>query len=436
MSAAPEPNPSQTVRCAICGRENPGGRPFCLFCKQRLATPPPNEPPVNEELPKPPDKEVLEPPLPVLPDENQALRQQIGVLQAELEQARATNTHSQHLPGLVSELRDGLKAAEDKVAGLAAHAASWEEKWKAAEAKASGWAAHAAGLETKAKSAENKAVVLEGGLAAEAKEVEDISRDIAAAKSSPLLKWILSGLTVVGSLGGYGTGRYFQPKDNTSAKVEQLVAQAKIDQHQIDQKQIDALKASLVSTTATDQNQNQSKAEIEATNATIRTPTAHEQQLERQLRDAASQKAIAADQIRRESKADIDAANRKISDLTAREQQLQRQLREATTQKASVSDVVLARNAEIAGLQAQLAPRGALIWSGNLSRKQTIEIQNGVPLYGTMTGALPKRSCKVSTTDSRVKIKKRPSKNHWNDLSFEVSALGPVQVQINWEITE
>jgi len=397
------------------------------------------------------------------------LEAKLAVKAKELEELfkskpKATGVDPEH----VAVLTGSLQAAQEKAAGLQSHATFWEGKWKsaeqraadfeaklaakvqeveeffkrnhkaisvdpehvatltsslqAAEEKATGLESQAADLESKWKSAEQKASALEAKLA-EVRKVAD-----------PRLKYIFGIITFMGSLGGYGAGRYVQPKNDSAAKVNQVnqlmtqVANAK--------KQISDLTSALNSANAkADQVQSQSQADLDSANQKSSDLTTRQQQVQRQLNDAV-QKASFADQNQKQLKVDLEAANHKINELTTSEQQLQRELADANTQKTSANQTVAQLNTEIAKLHAQSAPKGSLVWSGNLTGKRTINIKNGVPDFGALSGALPQKPCNVFTPDAHVKIKNRPSKNHLNDLSFEVSGSGFVQVRIDWELSE
>jgi hypothetical protein len=424
MGTAPERNPGSTIKCLICGRENPVGRLYCQFCRQRL----PDPPTVGPIIPVSPVDPIVDPPTvdPIVPvgpsevgspkatlkaaqDENLTLHRLLEPMQEELAKLRAASVHLEHSPEHVADLTSSLKAAEDKAANLSSHAEGWKDKWK---------------------SAEEKAAALEAKLVAKAKEFEESFKSNPGAKPNPRLKVIFGIITILGSLGGYGAGRFVQPKSDSSERVKQLMAEVANAQQQIDD-----LKSSLKATNAkTDQIQNQSKADLDSANQKNSDLTTHQQQVQHQLKDAA-QKASIADQSQKQLRQDLDSANRKISGLTTSEQQLQRELADANAQKISANQTVVQVNAEIAKLHAQIAPKGSVVWSGNITGKRTINIKNGVPDFGALSGALPQKLCKVSTQDANVKIKNRPSKNHLNDLSFEVSGSGLVQVRIDWEIS-
>jgi hypothetical protein len=480
MGTAPERNPGSTVKCLYCGRQNPVGRLYCQFCKQRL----PNPPTVGLTIPVNPVAPIVDPPTvdPIVPvgpseveplpatvkaaqDENLTPHRPLEPTQEELNSLKAASVPPEHSPEHVAELTSSLKAAEDKAANLQSHAEGWKDKWKSAEEKAAaleaklvakakeleeffkrdpkvasvdpghvtvlasnlqtaeekaaGLQSHAADLESKLKSAEQKAAALEAKLA----EVGKVA--------NPQLKYIFGIITFLGSLGGYGAGRYVQPKNDSGAKVNQLTTEVTNAQQQIGELTSELKSAN----TKADQAQNQAKADLDSANQQNSELAAHQQQVQHQLKDAA-QKASIADQTQKQLRQDLDSANRKISGLTTSEQQLQRELADANAQKTSANQTVAQLNAEIARQHAQIAQQGSLVWSGNLTGKRTINIKNGVPDFGAVSGALPQKPCIVSTHDASVKIKNRPSKNHLNDLSFEVSGSGLVQVRIDWEISQ
>lgn len=437
------------------------------------AEPAANPPDVKESLPGGlSELETLQAALKTAQDEYLALNQSLGPLRQEFAELKAAVANPEHSPEHIAALTAGLNAAKDEAAKLASHVEGWKDKWKSAEERAAALEAklvanpehtpeHVAGLTTslnsakdeaarqashaeswkdKWQSAEEKAAALEAKLAAKTQEFEaaikaaiksNPDKSNTPAKSNSWLKVIFGAITLLGSLGGYGTGRYVQPKSGSGEKVKQLTAQVADDQQQIGK-----LRSELKSANEkADQVQNQSKTDLDSVNQKTSDLTAHQQQLQRQLNDANSQKTSIADQLQ-EEKADLEAANRKISALTASEQQLQHQLAEANAQKASASEMSGLLNAEMAKLRGQFAPKGALVWSGNLTGKRTIDIKNGIPDFGALSGALPQKLCKISTSDGRVKIKNRPSKNHLNDLSFDVAGSGLVQVKIDWELSQ
>ena len=398
MGTAPEGNPGPTVKCMICGRENPASRLYCFNCKQKLHDPMMDKMRAalqaahdeNQRL-----RQQLEP----VQNENQQLRQQLGPMQEQLDKLNATSVNPEHVATLTSSLNE----AKEEAAKLLAHVEGWKDKAAEFEAK----------------------------LAAKTKEFEEFIKKNPGTKQIPYLKSIVAFITLLGSLAGYGTGRYVQPKDDSSGKINELVSQVANAQKLIGDLN-SALKAAK---DKADQVQNQSKTDLDSANEKNSDLSTHQQQLQHQLNDA-NQKTSIADQNQRQLREELDSANRRITALTASEQQLEHQVADANAQKATANQSVGQLNAEVTRLRAQIAPRGALVWSGNLSGKRTINIKNGVPDFGALSGALPQRLCKVSTLDDRVKIKNRPSKNHLNDLSFDVSGLGLVQVRIDFEISE
>jgi DNA repair exonuclease SbcCD ATPase subunit len=409
MGTIPGQDPGPTIKCMLCGRENPADRPYCYHCKQKLHDPIMDKMRTalnaaqaeNDQL-----RQQLEP----IQTENQQLREQLGPIQEELASLKAAPVSPPDSSEHVAALTGSLQVAKEKVAELESHAAGWENQWKAAEAKAA---------------------ELEQKLVDKAKEVEAYFKKNPGTKPIPFLKTLVGAITLLGSLAGYSTGRYVQPRNDQGDRVKQLVAQVADAQQQIGN-----LKSSLNSANAkADQVQSQSQTDLSDATQKNTDLSAHQQQLQHQLNDS-NQKATVADQNEKQLRLELDTANHKISALAVSEQQLQHQLTEANAQKASANETVGQLNAEIAKLHAQSAPKGSLIWSGNLTGRRTIEIKNEVPDYGELSGALPQKLCKVSTQDGRVKIKNRPSKSHLNDLSFEVSGVGLVQVRIDWEISQ
>jgi len=405
MGTAPEGNPGPTVKCMICGRENPAERRYCYHCNQKLHDPIMDK--MRTELQAAHDenerlRQLLEP----VQTENQQLRQQLEPLRDELGKLKEPSVNPDH----VAELTSSLNAAKEEAARHLSHAEGWKDEWKVAK---------------------EKAAEFEAKLAAKTKEFEEFIKKNPGTKQIPYLKSIVAFITLLGSLAGYGTGRYVQPKDDSSGKINELVSQVANAQKLIGDLN-SALKAAK---DKADQVQNQSKTDLDSANAKNSDLSTHQQQLQHQLNDA-NQKASIADQNQRQLREELDSANRRITALTASEQQLEHQVADANAQKATANQSVGQLNAEVTRLRAQVAPKGSLVWSGNLSGKRTINIKNGVPDFGALSGALPQRLCKVSTLDDRVKIKNRPSKNHLNDLSFDVSGLGLVQVRIDFEISE
>jgi predicted nuclease with TOPRIM domain len=420
MGTAPQQNPGSTILCMICGRENPTERQYCYNCKQKLHDPIMDKMRAalravqveNEQLrqqlePIQTENQQLREQLEPVQTENQKLRDEIEPLKGELATIKATSFPPEH----VEDLNSKLEAATAEAATHASHAETLKDKWNFAEAKAKD---------------------LEAKLAAKAKELEDFIKKHSGTNPIPYLKSIVAFITLLGSLAGYGTGRYVRPTSTDSGdKVRQMMAQVADAQQQIGN-----LKSSLNAANAkADQAQNQSKADLDSASQKNSDLSTHQQQLQHQLNDA-NQKASIAAQNQKQLKQDLDTANHKISALTASEQQLQHQLADANGQKVSTNQTVVQLNAEIAKLHAQIAPKGSLVWSGNLTGKRTINVKNGAPDFGALSGALPQKLCRVSTQDARVKIKNRPSKSHLNDLSFEVSGSGLLKVQIDWEISQ
>lgn len=378
MGAVPGRGPIATIFCPICGRENAVGRLSCWNCNRPLPASPSNPPHVLG-----PDGSSLEPeqvdPLQVslqeAQTENQKLRQQIELMQLEVSKSKAATPAPEHSPSVLATLHDKLKTAEESVAT---------------------WASHATGLESKWKAAEGKVALLETQLASKVKQFEELLKGSTVPKLKSRFMAISAIVGIVGSLGGLGVGRYLLSPDD-SAKVKQLSTELAGAQQRIQQ-----AKSSLdyaISKAAKDQ------SDLEAQ---IRSAAEHEEQLRSERENAITAQHLA------ESK-----------------------LAQAQAATASLNKRVKQRDDEVTGLRAALAPRGTLTWSGNLGSKGTIDITNGVASYGTVDGALPRKPCRISTQDRRVKIKTRPSqRNHWDEVAFDVSSTGFVQVRIDWELVQ
>lgn len=299
-------------------------------------------------------------------------------LELSLQESRSENEElRRQIDSMRLELGN-LKSAGAKPLHSPSLLAELQDKLKAAEQEVASWASHASGLESKRKAAEETAASLEGKLVNKVKEVEELLKNKAGTKPTSRFKVISGIIALLGSMGGYGTGHYMASPDDSS-RVKQLSAELTAAQQQI---------------------------------ASGGQTTAAQDQLQTQLKQLQT----------------------KLNDALAAQHSAEVSLGQAQASNASLRPLLRARDEQIASLKAQLAPNGVLIWTGNLSGKRTIDITNGEPTFGSLKGALPRRSCKVSTQNSHVKIKTRPSeKNRWSDLSFEVSGNGLIEVRIDWE---
>jgi chromosome segregation ATPase len=375
-----------------------------------------------------------------------------GKLVAKTKEVEDAVANVLHLHGHVAKLSGDLKVSQDKAGGLEAHAANLMSQLGSTQAKIAELAplpervgqltkslqaahgnvnnliSHAAGLEEKCTTANEKAADFEAKLAAaNAKIAELIKNPVVkevVEKANPKLKYIFGMITAVGSLGGFGAGRYVLPKETSAAQTTQAPPHGSQD------KMIDDLNTKLKATTdKAAAAERQSQVDLDAANKKSSDLAAQLAQVRVQL----AQKTAAGNQTQSQSAANIDAANSRVKELSATEQGLRKQLSDAQVERTKAYNTLAQRNAELAALQAQMAPRGTLFWSGNVVGKRTIQIKDGVPDYGSLSGALPQRECKVSTPQAHVKIKGRPSKNHWNSMSFEVTGSGDTQVRIDWE---
>ena len=380
MSAAPDQTPRLVVQCPNpdCGRENGAGRLFCQVCGWRLPAPPVEPPP-------PPA------PLPVVPDDNQNLRQQLESMIEELNRAKTASAKLEASLGGVAELRTKLKSAEEKAATLESQSAEWEKKWK---------------------SAEEKAASFQKQMDAKAKEVAAAFQQNPDAKSNQRSKLIAGTLVMLGILGGYGAGRFAQPKDDSKGRVNQLLKEVTNAQGQISN-----LKSLLESTNQNaNQVENDLKLQLNSANEKIRgltktsTVSDGQQQLIKKLqRDLASTATQLNAAIANQHSAE-ELATQRLAQQTASNQRVQQLQADLHSRDTEVS----ALRKQIANPTRPPTPLGGfMLWSGTVSGKHKINIKNNVADYGNVSGELPQTPCAISR------------------LSFEVFGTGPVQVRIN-----
>jgi predicted nucleic acid-binding Zn-ribbon protein len=407
MSSSVNPSLPSTVRCSVCGRENNAKYEFCVNCGNRL-DPDPSPPP-----PPPPP-----PPLkPHDPSEIQELRDHISSLQKELEGAKAQA--SGHFENLKTTLTQ-LKATE---AAVVAAASDHAEKLKATEGKLTETQGKLQEAEEKAKRLEQDAVKLAGKV---------------GPWFSARVKTIAGILALIGSLSGYGVGRYAQPKDDT--KANQFAAQVAVAQQEITRLKTDSDSA----TKTWNQVEADLKAQLEAVNqkggdltTKLNGQVAQQQQLEAQL--TAAQRNLAS------ARTQVSAANTKAQESAEEVVQLKAQQTALNQHSKELESTLQTRETEISRLNERIAsltpkpgPRsGTLTWSGVIAGKRKIEIKDGMANYGALNGALPRGPCTVVAEDpSHVELKTLPSaKNQWSLLAFQVSGTGNMQVRINWKAT-
>ncbi len=462
MSDTQGQTPILSIKCSNCGRENATGRLFCQFCKHRLVVRTQAEPDLKGQPTLPVEAQQLQASLEAAQHENRDLHQQLESMKEELNKVKAAsakpeqsgdatrtqaslqatqdenkNLHQQ-LESLQEEF-DKLKAervqpAPEVVAGL-------HEKLKSAEDSASTWKLQSAGWQEKWKSAEEKAATFEKQIIAKAKEIEASFPQNSGAnpRSNSRLKWIMAALVMVGGLGGYSAGHYIQPKDSSKEKANQLSAKVTDAEEQISN-----LKSLLDSANKkADQAANDSKLQSDSANGKISELTnalaAHNGQqrlMEGKLASTQTQlntsiaQAAAADrrvqQLEATATAQAAAADRRVQQLEANMQ-------------SRDNEISLLRG-RIASLQSQTPPRsGFIIWSGTVEKKHTVQIKDGKADFGiVISGALPGTQCIISNPDpAHVQLRTIPTrKNNWNQLSFEVSGMGTVRVQINWALAQ
>ena len=435
MSGTPDRTPILAVKCSNCGRENAAGRVFCQFCGYRIpARPqaPQDVPELKGQLAPPVEPPPPPAPLPAVPNENQNLRQQLESMQEELNRAKTVSAKLEASLGGVAELRTKLKSAEDKAATLESQSAEWEKKWK---------------------SSEEKAASFEKQMAAKVNEVAALQRN-PDAKSNQRSKLIAGTLVMFGILGGYGAGRFAQPKDDPKGRVNELLTQVTNAQEQINN-----LKASLdAANKKADQVANDSKKELDSANAKISDLTkastagdGHQQLIKKLQRDLASTAAQLTEANGKEHAAEELMAQRLAQQQAASNQRVQ-QLQTELQMRDNEISTLRGRSAKSPTPRAdpQQCPSpsasdhaGCLIWSGTVVGNHRVNIVNikdgGVTSsaadYGNVkSGALPGTPCTVATPDpAHVHFKTRPErKNQWSRVSFEVSGTGAVQVRINW----
>jgi hypothetical protein len=449
MSPAPDQTPKLAVNCSNCGRENAIGRLFCQFCGHRIIARSQSQPDLNaqpgpsaEGQPTQATLEAATAEKEAAKAENQALRQQLQSIQEELSKIKTTSAapvpSPQPSPVPVAEFETKLKSAEDRAARMESQSADWQEKWKSAEQKA---AAFEEQMVAKAKELE---AVFQANSAAKT-QLESAAKtqleSAAKPQSSNRLKIIASIVTLVGGLGGYGAGHYTQPSDDSKTTLSQLSAQVKAAQTQNDK-----LQASLDSANQkASQLENDSKLHGDSASQKISELTGTVAARDGQLhlmegKLASAQRDLAASETRLNAatatghSTDVLAAQR-LTQLTTSNQRVQQ-----------LESQIQARDGEIATLRARInnlsnsttqQRSGTLTWTGTVAGKRKVDIQNGVPDWGSITGALPRIPCAVSSPD-HVQFKTRPSeKNQWNRVAFEVSGTGErMQVRITCSATQ
>jgi hypothetical protein len=79
---------------------------------------------------------------------------------------------------------------------------------------------------------------------------------------------------------------------------------------------------------------------------------------------------------------------------------------------------------------------GTLVWEGDVNGADLIDIQNGSPNHGTVTGMLPGVPCMVQASDpKRVTISTPPApSNEWKRIVLRVQAKGHTTVTVRWAL--
>jgi hypothetical protein len=79
---------------------------------------------------------------------------------------------------------------------------------------------------------------------------------------------------------------------------------------------------------------------------------------------------------------------------------------------------------------------GTLVWEGDVDGADLIDIQNGSPNHGTVTGTLPGVPCMVQASDpKRVTISTAPApSNEWKRIVLRVQAKGHTTVTVHWAL--
>jgi DNA repair exonuclease SbcCD ATPase subunit len=294
-------------------------------------------------------------------DENQMLHQQLASKQQELDRVSSASANTEISHGLVAELRDKLKSAEESLIAHESLSEDWQKKWKAAE---------------------DKAESLGKQMVAEIEKIKAEFNQSSNVKTHSRLMLIAGALIALAGLGAYGIGHYTAAKDA--------------------QRQIDALTAE---------------------NYGLKT------------QHASDIKTI------KEANQNSDDLNKRLKETTGEGSSIQTQLVKTQQKLAASNQQLAAAYQRIHELEAsiQSANReihtGFVTWSGTVNGTRMVDIRDGKTKDkdgSTVTGALPKAPCTISTHDP-VKLKTFPEQgNQWSRVVFEVSGHGPVQVHIKW----
>lgn len=421
MGPQSDQTPSTSEKCTKCGAENPPGRVFCRSCRHRLPAARSDEPVVTTPV---------APPVPVQSDaarlqlaqaENQDLKNQLQSLQEELGKLKEASKPQDPPDAVLADLHTKLNSAEDKGAKLEAQSSEWQKKWK---------------------SAEDKAASIEQQLSAKVKELEAAFQKHSDAQPLPVSdakpqsgNRMTIIAAILAAVGGYGAGRYVQPVDNSSGKVNQLSAQVTSAQDQIGNLKglLDAANKKAA------QIESDSKAQVDTLTQKVGGLTNSLSAREGQLHQAEAKLAAAQhDLAANDTRLNTSIAKEHTTDGLAAQRQTQ--LTAANQRILQLEKEVRSRDTDIASLRTRLANApplapsraGNLVWTGATSGKRKVDIQNGHADWGLASGALPRVPCTVSSPDN-VQFKTRPSeKNQWNRVAFEVSGNGsPMQVRIS-----
>ncbi len=422
MSSAQNQVPVLSVECPKCGRENTAGQRFCQFCGNRLpARPSPKPPqgPDSQPLPPPEVTEQLQSSLHAAQNENQSLRQQLAALQEELHRVPVASAAPEPSPGIVAELHTRLNAAEGRAAALEPQLSEWQRRWRAAA---------------------DKAASLEKELVTKAEQLEAAMAGTSGSKpqSNSPLKMLAAALTLIGGLGGFAGGRY-TGGGNQQAQVKQLSSQLGDYKSRVNDltAQLGAAKNQL-SQTATDISAQLDAAKQNASN--VSSQLSSSQQAQR----ATAAKLARARQDLANAQAQLQAAETKQHEAEQLSSQRLAEQQSAEQRIRQFEADIQSRDREISSLRQRAASastpssphRGFLVWSGELSGKRRININNGVANYGRVSGSFPGAPCAISIS-APAKIRTIPAKNNnWNKVSFDVSGTGTVQVRINWSLLQ
>jgi hypothetical protein len=420
MSGPGNPPLPSKVLCSVCLRENTlGPSPFCKYCGSRLQ----QTTPAGVAGGQNPDI--------------QDLLAQVSSLQAEL---KVANTVASGHAATVAKTQSDLKEAQ-------ASNSSHIEKIKAHEGLEAKFLGELSAIADKLKEAKAAAsghqetvTTLQGELlAANVKLQEAIKTPVISR-----LKMIAGGLVLMlGSLGGgYTAAPHFQPKNPTKTdKVAptNTVAQANAAA-QLAAAQQEAAKANTDRDAAiklgndTKVLLDAAKKNVDGLNVQVKqlkVQAAKQPQLETDLATAKQNLASAKPQLN----AAIAAANQSADALARLKSESESTIKARDGDISNLKAQIVDLNAKIAAFTRR---SGTLTWSGFIMGKRKIEIKNGGANYGALSGALPGKPCTLVAPDpDRVQLKTLPSaKNQWNQMAFEVSGSGNLQVQINWVATQ